>query len=544
MKPPIAQRRTTGARPIPRRRRPRGDRAPLRHPLSLLYRQSRKTRTAAPAAVRAADGRAVPLAPRLQIALHLSLTLNEQHHAAPVFAASHHAASAMPAAAAAPTERKASTPGRIAFAAHLARVETACRTPAGARPSSPPSFGPTRARENAALAGPHDRLVYAGSGLRQILLSSGGRPGHRPGGPANHAGATPPWPLRHEAGAAKAASIARDLPGHGPLLVTRLGDRRAVVRPGAATRHASRDSVTDRTVFTAAHRRGGGRTDAAARAAPPGAADRSASASGAPAAPGATAPLYLAESHGGRTTAPASSGSRPGPRPDGPAGHPGVTAPWPPRLETGAAKAASIARHRPGRGRLPVTRPGNGPAVAGAATRHVASRPLTYRTFFTAAQRGGAARPGNGPAVVRAGAAARQASSGPLAYRTFFTAARRGGGGRIGAAARAAPPGAADRSATASGVPAAPGTTAPLYLAERHGGRTTAPASFGSAWAPPPLDFRSAAPPPAAPPPAEARPAASPMPAATAVDLEAVSRDVISRIEKRLRVERERRGRS
>jgi hypothetical protein len=34
------------------------------------------------------------------------------------------------------------------------------------------------------------------------------------------------------------------------------------------------------------------------------------------------------------------------------------------------------------------------------------------------------------------------------------------------------------------------------------------------------------------------------MPPASAVDLEAVSRHVISRIEKRLRVERERRGRS
>jgi hypothetical protein len=88
-----------------------------------------------------------------------------------------------------------------------------------------------------------------------------------------------------------------------------------------------------------------------------------------------------------------------------------------------------------------------------------------------------------------------------------------------------------------------PGIKAPLYLAERQSGRAAAPASYGSGRAPPPLDFRSIAPPPA-PAPAEARPAAPAARPPAPVDLEAISRDVISRIEKRLRVERERRGRS
>jgi hypothetical protein len=60
---------------------------------------------------------------------------------------------------------------------------------------------------------------------------------------------------------------------------------------------------------------------------------------------------------------------------------------------------------------------------------------------------------------------------------------------------------------------------------------------------PPPLDYRRPAPsaPPVQP---EARPVATTAPSAPAIDLEAVSRDVIRRIEQRLRVERERRGRS
>jgi hypothetical protein len=109
---------------------------------------------------------------------------------------------------------------------------------------------------------------------------------------------------------------------------------------------------------------------------------------------------------------------------------------------------------------------------------------------------------------------------------------------------RVALPRAANGLSTSSAAPAERGIAAALYLAERHGGPGTARASFGSAWAPPPLDFRSAEPRPAPPRPAEARPAATTAPSAAPVDLEAVSRNVISRIEKRLRVERERRGRS
>jgi hypothetical protein len=95
-----------------------------------------------------------------------------------------------------------------------------------------------------------------------------------------------------------------------------------------------------------------------------------------------------------------------------------------------------------------------------------------------------------------------------------------------------------------SGSPVARRGAPPLYLAERAGGQTLAPEPFGSVWAPPPLDFRSAEPPPAPSPPEEVPPATTTAPSAAPIDLGAVSRDVISRIEKRLRVERERRGRS
>ncbi|HMJ93656.1 MAG TPA: hypothetical protein VK472_06120 [Allosphingosinicella sp.] len=84
----------------------------------------------------------------------------------------------------------------------------------------------------------------------------------------------------------------------------------------------------------------------------------------------------------------------------------------------------------------------------------------------------------------------------------------------------------------------------PLYLAERSGGRNAGAGAGGPAWAPPSLDFRAAAPPPAPPLHADWQPAFTPAPSAPALDIEAVSRNVMSRIEKRLRVERERRGRS
>jgi hypothetical protein len=100
------------------------------------------------------------------------------------------------------------------------------------------------------------------------------------------------------------------------------------------------------------------------------------------------------------------------------------------------------------------------------------------------------------------------------------------------------------RTSTGNDVPARRGSRAPLDLAGSPGGRSAQAASFSSGRAPPPLDFRSAAPPPAPSVVPEPRPAATAAPAAAAVDLEAISRDVMSRFEKRLRVERERRGRS
>ncbi|HEY0413166.1 MAG TPA: hypothetical protein VGD66_08490, partial [Allosphingosinicella sp.] len=379
MKAPIAQRQVTGARRIPRRRRLRGVRAPLRRPLSLLYRQSGKAGTAAPAAVRAADGRAVPLAPRLQIALHLSLTLNEQHRAFAVFAPPRDAAPAI--AAGVPTERSGSTSERLAFAAHSTRVEPAHRTPAGALPAAPKSFRQAHARAAAAQEGRQDGPGYAGPGFRQIALLIAGRPAHGsggpagsanpsditppwplrqegsggaagPAGPANPSGITPPWP-RQEAGAAKAAYIASGLPGHRRVRVTRLDKRPAVVR----ARHASSGPVTHRTLSAPAHRGGGGHIDApAGRPAPADAAFRLATLLGAPAAPGTTPPLYLAQRQSGRSTAPAAFGSRPGLRSEGPAGHAGVAPPWPLRQEAASIRPAYIVtRDLAGHGRPLVT---------------------------------------------------------------------------------------------------------------------------------------------------------------------------------------------
>jgi hypothetical protein len=95
----------------------------------------------------------------------------------------------------------------------------------------------------------------------------------------------------------------------------------------------------------------------------------------------------------------------------------------------------------------------------------------------------------------------------------------------------------------ASGYTAARVSAAPLYLAERPGGQDSGPGASGPIRVPPPLDFRAAAGPPAPPLHADSRPAIAAAPSAPALDLEAVSRSVMSRIEMRLRVERERRGR-
>ena len=531
MKAPIAQRQVTGARRLPRRRSRRHAHAPLRRPLALLYRQSGEARTAAPAAVRAADGRAVPLAPRLQIALHLSLTLIEQHRFFQVPAASHQAALAMPGAMAAAARGNAPATGRFSFATHFAGVDAAHRTPAGAPIGSPRSPDGTSAGGNTVQSIRHDGLVYAGSGFRQIALPSGGGPGHRFGGPASHAGATPPWPLRQEAGVTPAAAIARDPPGHRRLLVARLADRTAAAPVGAAARHAS-NSVANRS-NSATEWHGAGGRDGAGAAGPRDSRSHERFVSGRsddspPVRSAASRPAANLRSPTGRSRA-----DRPGKRispmraerPDGTNG----AAP-----RSSAAMAAGHPLSGPGHPlshRVTRRLPGGTVSVPVGRSGSIGPRAAAVRV---AAGGGGPAGPGMAvPLYVgerSGGRAAAPASSG-----MGWTPPRPG---------RFGPPRATDRVATLRGGPAAPGTAAPLYLAERSGARTAAPASFGSAWAPPPLDYRSAAAPPAPEPPAEVRPAANAVPAAAELDLKAVSRDVISRIEQRLRVERERRGRS
>jgi len=493
---------------MPRRRRLRGARPPLRQPLALLYRQSGKARTAAPAALRAADGRAVPLAPRLQIALHLSLTLNELHRAVMIAAAPDDAA---PVMLAAPAESKASTTRRSNSAGPLTRVETAFRMPAGARTGPPLPFGHTSARGNAAHASWRDRLVHARSGFRGIALASGGRPGDESGGPAADAGVAPPWPLSQEAGGAGASFSAGDLPGDGRLLVTRLGDRPAAVRYGRADlalrlmERRTRLVGGDHGVIGA----GAGRLLAEARHAPgdpvP---DRNILGAGRQGA-GAHAGAAAGGSLGSRAQERSIKG-----RGD-----------VPPRARRGAGRPAADVRFRipPS----PADRHGERPPLPAPAERRSG-------TEGTALQSSTTARAGH--ALQRPGPPSSRSISRRLPGAMAFASLQR--------PRRAGPLRAADRLSTVSGAPAARGIPAPLYLAERQSGRTTAPASFGSAWAPPPLDFRSAEPPAPPPPPAEARPAATAAPSAAPVDLDAVSRDVISRIEKRLRVERERRGRS
>jgi len=500
---------------MPGRRRPRGARPPLRHPLALLYRQSGKARTAAPAAIRAADGRAVPLAPRLQIALHLALTLNEQHRAFMVSVAPSDTAPVMLAAS---PERQASTTRRSNSAGHLTRVETEYRMPADARTAPP--FGHTSARGNAAHASGHDRLVYARSGFRGIARSSGGRPGYESGGPAADAGVPPPWPLSQKQGAPGAASIARDLPADGRLLVTRLGNPPAVVRYGRADlalrliERRTRLVCDDHRLIGA----GAGRELAEARH-----------------APGDPVPdrnfLGAGWQGAGEPVGAAAGGSR-GSRPqerfiksrnDVPPR--ARRSDVPPRARRGAGRPAADVRLR-----IPPSladRHGERPPPPAPAERRSGTD--------GAALRSSAAAPAGHP-LQRPGQPSSRSISRRLPGVMAFASLQRPG--------RVRPPRAADRLSAVSGAPAARGIPVPLYLAERHSGRSTAPASFGSAWAPPPLDFRSAEAPPAPPPPAEARPAATTAPPAAPIDLGAVSRDVISRIEKRLRVERERRGRS
>lgn len=505
MKAPIAQRRVTGARRIQRRRGPRGAPAPLHRPLALLYRRSGMAGTNAPAAVRAADGRPVPLAPRLQLALNLSFALTEQHRTFQVSAAPYDAAPVMLRASA---ERKSSTIRRSNFAAPLIRVESYYRAPAGARSGPPPSFGHTGASVNAAHASRHHGLVYASLGPRPIAPSGRSGRGDEPGGPAMEAGVAPPWPPSQGPGATGAESTARHLSGADRLLVARLGNPPAVVghsgaelalrlierrtqltgagagrlvawaRPGAAARHTPSDPMPDRNILAAGGQGAGERVDAAA------------------------------------------VGSR-----DSPPQERIVkgSSDVPPRERRGASRPVADVRLR-----IP----------ASPADRHGERPPA--RAERRSGTDGTARRPGAAAQTAHAHQKPGRLSS-PLVPRRLpgvmaFASVPRPG--RAGATL------AADRPRTVSSPPAARGIPAPLYLAERQSARTTAPASFSAAWTPPSLDFRNAAPPSALPLLAEARPAPAAVPSAAPVDLEAVSRNVISRIEKRLRIERERRGRS
>jgi len=531
MRAPIAQRPVTGARRIPRRRRPRAGRASLRRPLALLYRQSGAARTAAPAAVRAADGGAVPLAPRLQVALHLSFAFNDQRLEFPVSAAPSGAAPAMPAATASPADRpegKASTSRRLIFAAYLRRLETVCRrlreAPIGSRllfpdagpranavPASAPqgllhtrsvdrriailSGGGTRGQEGSAhptaRASGSQSLVYTRSIDHLIALLSGDSGGQRSTHPGAQ-GVTPPWPLREEAAATWAAHVPAPLPGRGNDSFTRL-----IGRPGAAA------AGTSRGPLGAVRQGAGGRAVdrerlVLAQPAPDATADRAS-----PAAP----PLLV--------------------QPLSPSG-------------TGVGRLVRETLVTPPGTSVPRASPRSPPAMRAAAERRLPRRErLTlaqptppdarYATADPASPAAPAGRPPRGSGIPFS-RLARPRPPGGAGIERFFREKR------------VTLPGASVSSAI--GAVAARAGTAPLYLAERVGGRTLAPGPFDSVWAPPPLDFRSAAPPPAPPPPEEARPAATMAPSAAPIDLEAVSRGVIARIEKRLRVERERRGRS
>ena len=405
MKGPIAHRPVTGARRILHRRGPRRGRGPLRRPLALLYRQSARAGPAAPASIRAADGRPVPLAPRFQIALHLSFMLNEQHRAFQVPAATLAAAPVRLAAMAAPAQRQDPPFRSLTFAQHSMRMDAGAPAPAGPTIGWPQSLEHSGARGHAGNPGRHLILACAGSGFRRISLSSGGRPGP-----------------------------------------------------------ASADAAPLRTLSTAAG------NDAAAAGAL------------------GTRSLETFAKSGG----------------------------------AGSPRARDDTRGPIARSRILMRLPPAEPHRSEPPSRRTAPPNATNGTNGTAL---GSARTGRRSIPRRLPGLSRLAS--------------------LARPEQGRPPRSVYRPSIVCAAPAGRAFRAPLHLAERHGGRTAAPASFGSDRAPPPLDFRSAAPPPPPPPPpAEMRAAATSAPSAATVDREAISRDVISRIEKRLRVERERRGRS
>ena len=376
MRRPIVTRAITGERRLPRRRRSRRAHTRLCHPLALLYRQSRKPGTTTPVALRAADGTAVPIAPRLQIALHLSFTLNEQYPAFHVSRAPDDRAPGMPAA---PVARASST--FLSF----------------------PS-----ARHSAPQMAPRYR--------------------------------------------------ARHLSGHSPLAW--VGNRAAVADAAASPPRPSNDPV-------------------------------------------ANSHTWIVGWHG-------------------------VAAAVGPRLvlsQERFVQARSIVSRREG------AEP-NGPAP----DVRILARPLQSdwpsRTRTTVLQHGRA-----GP-----GRVLRQISGRPASR--LISPRRPAGTAFVPLPQPDRPPHPPHQLSTPSRSPGAPRILVPLHFTERLGARSAERPSFSSASTSAPLEFRSTTPPPAPPLAAQAPPAAATAPRVAAVDLEAVSRDVLRRIEKRLRIERERRGRS
>jgi hypothetical protein len=524
MKAPIARRRTTGVRGMPRRRSRRRARLPLRRPLALLYRQSGEARSAAPAAVRAADGRPVQIAPRLQIALHLSFAFNAQRFDFAARTAPGGAAPDLPAAAAMPMERRerpSSTSERLILAACLRRLEPACRSLGDARIGSQrpvPQSGP---RARAAPAGGHQDLVHRRLIDLRLAMPGGADRGQAPSDPAAPAVAAPPWPLREEA-APWASYIRAPLSDRGnDLSISRPGRPGATAAAGASTRHASADAVAYRTPSGAARLSPGGRL-----------VNRERLASAKPTRPGSAAPPTA----GAKAAAPPERMLRGSGTPVAPFVHL--------RPPSGTA-VERLTRER--HGILPGTYLSQSRKTGSPAARTGAAGRIPQRRGLASAQ--SAAPPVPSAPADRAGPAA-PAGRPPRGSGAPFTRLARprrpAGAGidRLVRERRAAPPGASAPFFSPGVPPAALGAATALYLAERATGGTPPPEPFSGVWAPPPLDFRSAEPPPAPSPPEEVPPATTTAPSAAPIDLGAVSRDVISRIEKRLRVERERRGRS
>lgn len=481
MKRPIARRRITGAARIAGRRRLPRRNAPLPRPLALLYRRSESAPLGAPA-IRAADGRAVVLAPRLQIALHLSLTLICYRSGSSAASAPSDRAGRGPATHTPAAHTLRSTAG-TAQAIHSRRLEKHCSTRTQVRAGPPPSSARPGAAE-ARGASPRHATMAAARG-HAAAAAAGGAPSA-----AHPTARLRPAPFS----AASQLQLADAARGHAQGAATGAAPSTthpaAPVRPSgasAASAPSSAPATARRDALEAGRRPGPARARLASRAA---------------SVPARARLAFRAASVPAR-------GAGPTQRPEALIGKAGASSPWPirrPAVGTGSAPAASgtAAARAP----LPAARPGS-PAP---------SPPRQRATGAIARPRG--ITQGSG----------RSASSPSRALRQPLFAL----------------PAPAATAASPEAGQDGPAPAPPLYLTEKRPPpvRIASPAAFGSAWNAPPLDYRSSPPPPPRPEPrpAQAPPAAAALPPAPTIDLDAVSRDVISRIEKRLRVERERSG--